>query len=121
MVVIDREVSPSTTKVSLAIDSGVNKTLLSEKAWLSVKPQPGHQKPRLKKNRTNFTPFGASYKVPILRRTKCLLTAPQSKSTNTIIYVVSEESQRCRGTGYHPNQSSWKLHDQTAFNRQQGE
>ena len=97
MVAIDHGISSSTTEIRLVIDSGVSKTLLSEKAWASVKPQPGHPKTKLKKNRTNFTPFGTNYKLPILGRTKCQLTAPGGKSIHTIVYVAAGETQSLLG------------------------
>jgi len=82
--------------VTTIIDSGVNKTLLSETAWSSIKQQPGHPKIKLKRNRTKFTPSVTNFKL-ILGRTKCQLKAPGGTGISTIVYVVEEETQPLLG------------------------
>ena len=47
-------------------------------------PRHTQRKPKLKKNKTNFTPFGTKIKLPILGRTKCQLIAECGKQITTI-------------------------------------
>jgi len=96
LVAIDHGIASLPTKVTTIIDSGVNKTLLSETAWSSIKQQPGHPKIKLKRNRTKFTPSVTNFEL-ILGRTKCQLKAPGGKGISTIVYVVEEETQPLLG------------------------
>ena len=63
------------THVRLLIDSGVNKTLISDKDWAKVKQRPGENPMKLKRVKTSFTPFGTNFKLPIMGRTKCVMRA----------------------------------------------
>ena len=86
------------TLVKLLIDSGVHKTLLSEKDWRTVKKQiPGGGAVKLKVNRTKFKPFGTSLSLPILGRTKCKLRAKAGKEVLTMVYVVAGETESLLG------------------------
>ena len=73
MIALDHGISSHAAKSNLLIDSGVNKTLLSEKDWQQIRPHHIPRKPKLKKNKTNFTPFGTKIRLLILRRTKVSL------------------------------------------------
>ena len=83
--------------VKLLIDSGVHKTLLSEKDWDRVKPMRGNKPAKLKVCHTRFSPFGTNLKLPILGRSKCLLKAACGRRISTVIYVVKGESQSLLG------------------------
>ena len=85
------------SNIELLIDSGVSKTLLSEADWKKIKALKGNPKLKLKKNKTNFTPFGTNMKLPIRSRTKCMLTATCGTHINPIVYVVGEEEQSLLG------------------------
>jgi hypothetical protein len=76
MTVVDHGTPGKTGQVQLLIDSGVYKTLLSEKDWKAVsETECGRGKMRLKVNRTKFRPFGTDLTLPILGRTKCRIKA----------------------------------------------
>ena len=81
----------------MLIDSGVFKTLLSEKDWRKVKQKPGESCIKLKKCSTTFRPFGTDYQLPILGRTKCIMQAAAGAQVATIVYVVKGETQSLLG------------------------
>lgn len=60
-------------------------------------PRHRQRKPKLKKNKTNFTPFGSKIKLPILGRTKCQLIAECGKQITTIVHIVAGKSQLLLG------------------------
>lgn len=91
MVELDHGISPHAVKLNLLTDSWVNQTLLSEKDWQQIRPGHGRRKPKLKKNKTNFTPSGTKIKLPILGRTKCQLIAECGRQITTKTYVVAVE------------------------------
>jgi hypothetical protein len=84
-------------KVKLLIDSGVYKTLLSEKDWKSVQQSQGARKAKLKINRTKFRPFGTNYSLPILGHTKCRMMAECGQEVQTLVYVVAGETESLLG------------------------
>jgi len=66
---LDHGTASHPSNIKLLIDSGVSKTLLSEADWKKIKPLKGkplkgNPKLRLKKNKTNFTPFRTNMKLP---------------------------------------------------------
>ena len=97
IVALDHGTASQAATVKLLIDSGVNKTLLSEADWAKIKSKKGNPKLKLKKNKTNFTPFGTNIRLPIRGRTKCQLTAACGAQINTIVYVVAGEEQSLLG------------------------
>ena len=94
---IDHGVEGAQAKVKLLIDSGVYKTLLSEKDWQVVKQSQGARKAKLKINRTKFRPFGTNYSLPILGRTKCRMMAECGQEVQTLVYVVAGETESLLG------------------------
>jgi hypothetical protein len=78
--------------VEFLIDSGVNKTLLSEADWTELKKNQGI---RLKKNHTQFTICGSMEKPTILGRTKCELQA--ECGAMVVAYVVMGAKQSLLG------------------------
>ena len=97
IIALDKGRPSQDTSVSLLIDSGVFKTLLSEKDWRKVKQKPGESCIKLKKCRTTFRPFGTEYQLPILGRTKCIMQAAAGAQVATIVYVVKGETQSLLG------------------------
>ena len=89
----DHGTPSKTTKVKLLTDSVMNKKLLSEADWKTIKAEEGCRRPKLKKNKTNFKPFGTDIKLPIQGRTKCWLTTTCDKHVDTIVYTVEGERQ----------------------------
>ena len=94
---IDQGVVGAQATVKLLIDSGVYKTLLSEKDWKAIQQSQGTRKARLKNNRTKFRPFGTNYSLPILGRTKCRMMAACGQEVSTIVYVVAGETESLLG------------------------
>ena len=94
---IDHGVEGAQATVQLLIDSGVFKTLLSEKDWKVIQRSQGPKKAKLKINRTKFRPFGTNYSLPILGRTKCRLKATCGQEVRTLVYVVAGETESLLG------------------------
>ena len=59
--------------VELLVDSGVNKTLLSERDWQKLAT--GESKVNIKRCKVNFRPYGTKINLPMLGRTKAVLKA----------------------------------------------
>ena len=100
MVVLDHGEEGEATEVELLIDSGVNKTLISEKDWKLIKKsylRKGQKVPKLKKSFTIFSPFGTNMKLPIMGRTKCRLEAACGRTTRTIVFIVKGKKQSLLG------------------------
>ena len=98
MTVVDHGTPGRSGQVQLLIDSGVYKTLLSEKDWKTVsETECGRGKMRLKVNKTKFRPFGTDLTLPILGRTKCRIKAKCGEEVFTIIYVVKGETESLLG------------------------
>lgn len=89
MVELDHGISRHAVKLNLLTDSWVNQTLLSEKDWQQIRPGHGRRKPKLKKNKTNFTPSGTKIKLPILRKNKV--------SVNSRMWKTDNHKNVCRG------------------------
>ena len=85
------------TNVSLLIDSGVKRTLLSEKDWRKMKPMKGQKPIQLKTCYTKFCPFGTNYSLPMLGRVRAILTSASGATTRTVVYVVKGEKQSLLG------------------------
>ena len=85
------------TDMELLIDSGVHKTLICQADWLKVKQLPGQSSIKLKMCRTKFRPFGTNYHLPILGRTKCMMSSSAGAQISTIVYVVKDEKQSLLG------------------------
>ena len=94
---MDHKKKAEEMEVELLVDSGVNKTLLSEKDWEKVKPKLKGKPATLKKSHTKFSPFGTELKLPMLGRTRCQMVARCGRQITTIVYVVKGESQSLLG------------------------
>ena len=94
---IDHGLEGAQATVQLLVDSGVYKTLLSEKDWKVVQRSQGPRKVKLKVNRTKFRPFGTNYSLPILGHTKCRLKAICGQEIRTLVYVVAGETESLLG------------------------
>ena len=72
MTGVDKGTPGVATQTQLLIDSGVHKTLLSEKDWKQVSRRnaDGYQI-KLKINKTKFRPYGTNMLLPILGRRRC--------------------------------------------------
>ena len=97
LTAMDHGVEAKEASVELLINSGVNKTLLSEKDWKKVKAVRGERPPKLKKNAIKFVPFGTKINLPILGRTRCKLRAVNGASVKTLVYVVEGQKQSLMG------------------------
>ena len=84
------------TKMKLLIDSGVNRSLISEQDWNKIKLADG-EKPVLKKCDIKFSPFGTKYSLPMMGRTRALLRNEQGGVMRTVVYVVKGEKQSLLG------------------------
>ena len=51
MKALDHDTESKKAEVKLVVDTGVNRTLISEDAWLKLKPHKGKREPKLKKNK----------------------------------------------------------------------
>ena len=85
------------TDINLLIDSGVHKTIISEKDWNLVKPKSGGKKLKLKKCRTKFRPFGTKMYLPLMGRIKGNMKTISGAKTKTMIYVVRGETESLLG------------------------
>lgn len=71
----------------------MNRTLLSERDWQQIRPCHRQCKPKFKKNKINFRPFGTKkscYK-------KKLIAECGRRQITTIVYVVAGEKQSLLG------------------------
>ena len=97
ITVLDHGRPSQETHVRLLIDSGVNKTLISDKDWAKVRQRPGENPMKLKRVKTSFTPFGTNFKLPVIGRTKCVMRAAAGAEITTIVYVVVGEAEGLLG------------------------
>jgi hypothetical protein len=97
MTVMDHKNPSKEVEIDFLVDSGVNKTLLSERDWKRVKPKINGKAATLKKSHTKFSAFGTKQKLPILGRTRCRLVARCGQEFTTIVYVVEGETQSLLG------------------------
>ena len=51
MKALDHDTESKKAEVKLVVDTGVNRTLISEEAWLKLKPHKGKRRPKLMKNK----------------------------------------------------------------------
>ena len=106
LTALDHDRPSQNTGMELLIDSGVNKTLLSEEDWRKVRPKKGEAKIKLKKCYTKFSPFGTNVKLPMLGRTKCKMTASGGASITTMVcgaggVTVLAGPEGWQGPGHH--------------------
>ena len=52
----------------MIVDTGVNRTLLSEEMWLVLKLCEGGRPPKLKTNKNRFVPFGTNGRLECIGR-----------------------------------------------------
>ena len=77
--------------VKFLVDSGADKTMMSEKDWKTMGT-------KLKRCTTEFRVYGSRSKmVPILGRSKCILQAAGGAVVRTMVYVVRGESKSLLG------------------------
>ena len=93
VTVKDKGTLAQTTQVKFLVDSGVNKTLISEKVWNVIRDRSGQKAPGLKRCTTQFRPYGTKQYLPILGRSKCILQAQAGYSIQSMVYVVRGEEQ----------------------------
>ena len=51
MKALDHDMESRKAEIKLVVDTGVNRTLISEEAWLKLKPHKGKREPKLKKKK----------------------------------------------------------------------
>ena len=88
------------TNLNLLIDSGVHKTIISEKDWNLVKPKSGEKRLKLKKCKTKFRPFGTKVYLSIMGRIKGNMRTASGAKTKMMIYVVKGETDSLLGLRY---------------------
>ena len=76
-------------------DSGVSKSLVSEKDWNKLTTK--SSKLRLMKNRINFRPYGTDYTLPVVGKAKVTLKCRAGARINTTVYVVSGQEESLLG------------------------
>ena len=82
-------------RISPVIDTGVNKTLICEKDWKKmVKADPLL---KAKRCRVKFTPYGTEVDLPMIGRTKAVLSNGIGGKISTIVYIVRDSSQSLLG------------------------
>ena len=74
--------------LKLVVDTGVNRTLIAEEMWLQLKPGKGLRKPKLKKARKRFIPYGTNQRLVCLGRSKVSLEVEAGARITTIAYVM---------------------------------
>ena len=76
-------------------DSGVRRSLLSEKDW--VKLTKVNTQLRLKKNKVRFTPYGTTKTLPVMGRAKVVMRNEKGKLRKTMVYVVEGQTESLLG------------------------
>ena len=76
-------------------DSGVRRSLLSEKDW--VKLTKANTQLRLKKNKVRFTPYGTASTLPVMGRAKVVMQNQMGKQRKTLVYVVQGQTESLLG------------------------
>ena len=74
------------------VDTGVNKTLITEEFWKTMQNGNG---PRLKRNRVRFTPFGTNKNLECIGRSKALLKTAKGAEIKTMVYVIRGSAKEC--------------------------
>ena len=62
-----------------------------------MQKEAGESKPRIKRCRTKFRPYGTQEYLPILGRSKCKLQAQAGAMIRTMVYIVQGEEQPLLG------------------------
>ena len=88
IMALDHSTESKKAKIKLVVDTGVNRTLMSEEAWLKLKPHKGKRNPKLKKNKQKFVPFGTNGKLECIGRSKAVLEAKAGAKIKTMVYVI---------------------------------
>ena len=99
LTIIDHGRLAPAKHVSLLVDSGVRKTLISELVWRKIQKKEGGQNLKLKKCNTKFRPYGTREYLPVLGRSKCKMQAEAGATIHTMIYVVKGQEQPLLGRG----------------------
>ena len=94
---LDHGVESKKAKMELVVDTGVGRTLISEKAWLKLKPHKGERDPLLKRNDRKFVPFGTDGKLECIGRSKATLEATAGAKVTTIVYIIRGVSENLLG------------------------
>ena len=79
----------------MLVDSGVGRTLVSEKDWKTIKKVGNVSS--LKRAKVNFRPYGTNISLPMKGRAKVELEAVNGKKHNTVIYVVKGDVETLLG------------------------
>ena len=98
LTVLDHGIEKERGTVDLLIDSGVHKTLVSEKDWDRLQDRNTvKERSQLKVNRRKFRPYGTECTLPILGRIKCYMRAVGGKVVKAMIYIVQGETESLLG------------------------
>ena len=97
VMALDHGVESKKAKVKLVVDTVVSKTLVSEEAWLKLKPHKGIRPPLLKKNKRRFVPFGTDGKLECIGRSNAVLEAKAGAKLRTMIYIIRGVSENLLG------------------------
>ena len=84
-------------KIKLVVDTGVSRTLLSEEAWLKLKPHKGERDPKLSKCKRKFVPFGTNGKLECIGMSKAVLEAKAGAKCKTMVYVIRGVAENLLG------------------------
>ena len=93
MKAIDQGTESKQAEAMLVVDTGVNRTMISEETWLKLKPHKGKKEPRLKRNKRKFVPFGTNGRLECIGRSKALLQAKAGAKVKTMVYVIRGVSE----------------------------
>ena len=77
------------TKLNLATDTGISKTVLNRTDWLKVKPQC-----KFVKTSKRFRPYGTSYHLPIKGKSEVVLKSENGASITTWVYVNDDPKEQ---------------------------
>jgi hypothetical protein len=81
--------------VKWTADSGVKRSLLSEKDWVTLKKK--NPKMKLIKNNIIVKPYSTDYTVPVMGKAKVVLKCKEGMKVNATVYVVKGETESLLG------------------------
>ena len=85
---LDHGVESESSEIQFVLDTGVNKTLVTEEDWKYICPKQGKRKPKLKRTTRKFTPYGTRVNLECLGRTKVKIRAKAGATIRTMMYVI---------------------------------
>ena len=93
MKAVDAGTESKQAEAILVVDTGVNRTLISEETWLKLKAHKGKKEPRLKRNKRKFVPFGTDGRLECIGRSKAFLEAKAGAKIKTMVYIIRGVSE----------------------------